>query len=187
MAKKLNFKTTSFITKEPVKLSKTSLKLVGNLDLFSDTIIDSSIQKSEQSTPIIKTKLEVEEKDLVKAFQNALMAKDLNVLSNLLHEKGEYQAQNRTLDIVPVNKQQYINWLRFKLQSSSIKTVETKKCFGCYKGCIVSLFNNADFPHILKQNSYTSNAAMMVKIKNNKIVAVRFCFNHIETKNNWGI
>lgn len=127
--------------------------------------------------------LETETKDLVKEFSLALKNKDLETLSDLLLDKGRYEAQNRTLQIVPVNKQQFVNWLRFKLQTNTVETIYYDTCILCKTGNPVALYNDGKFPRIVKDMDLPSKAGFMFEIKENKITSIKFCYSLLKTEN----
>lgn len=125
-------------------------------------------------------------KELITEFTNALIAKDLKALSNLLDDDGAFIVINKTFETVAVIKEQYVNWMRFKLQKDSVTSVDTDSCSGCSLGKTVVLYNNGGFPWTVNNIGDSIKGGLDFVIKNGKISQIKFCYKFKNTKNQHG-
>jgi hypothetical protein len=151
-----------------------------NYDLFGELLLESK-RKDEEIVNVEKTG-----KELINEFTNALIAKDLNALADLLDDRGAFIVINKTFETVAVIKEQYINWLRFKLQTESVTQVDMETCNGCSFGKSVVIYNNGKFPWVVNSMENSTKGGLDFEIKNGKISGIRFCFKFQNTKNQFG-
>jgi hypothetical protein len=151
-----------------------------NYNLFGDLLLASK-RKDEEKPHINKPANEV-----ISEFTNALIAKDLNALADLLDNKGAFMVINKTFETVAVIKEQYVNWLRFKLQTESVTQVDMDSCTGCSLGKTVVIYNNGKFPWVANKMGDSSKGGLDFKIANGKITQIKFCYKFKNTKNQFG-
>ncbi len=151
-----------------------------NYDLFGELLLESK-RKDEEIVSVEKTG-----KELINEFTNALIAKDLNALADLLDDTGAFMVINKTFETVAVIKEQYVNWLRFKLQTESVTQVDMDSCTGCSLGKTVVIYNNGKFPWVANNSGDSVKGGLDFKIANGKITQIKFCYKFKNTKNQFG-
>ncbi len=180
-------KTVSEPTIEKVAEPETNLAKAliqgletNNYNLFGELLLASK-RKDEEQRNANKT-----DKEIISEFTNALIAKDLKALANLLDNNGAFMVINKTFETVAVIKEQYVNWLRFKLQTESVTQVDMDSCSGCSLGKTVVIYNNGKFPWVAHNIGDSSKGGLDFKISNGKITQIKFCYKFKNTKNQFG-
>ena len=151
-----------------------------NYNLFGDLLVASK-RKDEEQRNTNKT-----DKEIINEFTNALIAKDLIVLAELLDNRGAFMVINKTFETVAVIKEQYINWLRFKLQTENVAQVDMDSCTGCSIGKTVVIYNNGKCPWVANNSGDSLKVGLDFKISNGKITQIKFCYKFENTKNQFG-
>ena len=182
LTKKVNIPAIEKIAETETNLAKALIQgfETNNYDLFGELRLESK-RKDEEIVSVEKTG-----KELINEFTNALIAKDLNALADLLDDRGAFIVINKTFETVAVIKEQYINWLRFKLQTESVMQVDMETCTGCSFGKSVVIYNNGKFPWVVNSMENSTKGGLDFEIKNGKISGIRFCFKFQNTKNQFG-
>ncbi len=150
-----------------------------NYSLFGELFFKNN--KKEKSLDKAKNPQEV-----IEAFTNALIAKDLKALSNLLDDDGAFIVINKTFETVAVMKEQYVNWLRFKLQTESVTQVDMDTCAGCSLGKTVVIYNDGRFPWKVNKIENALKGGLDFIVKNGKITQIKFCYKFKNTINQHG-
>lgn len=178
----------SFRITKPVK-ELTNLSVQNQTTAYSDLFMDT-VEFKNFHKPLAEAfhepTMAIESNGLVAEFTDALIAKNLTALSNLLADDGAFIVLNKNLETVPVIKEHYVSWLRFKLQTESVTSVETDSCTGCTLGKNVVLYNHGGFPWAINDLGGATKAGLNFTIKNGKIASIRFCFRFKNTKNQYG-
>lgn len=127
----------------------------------------------------------VSKKILVESFAEASRSKDFETLKMLLDEGGEYEIQPETKISDIVDRSSFIEWYKGKLEAISITDIEYDQCVHCELGKPVVLFNKGKFPKNLRESHERSKAGLMLKIKNSKIIEIKFCYIFLKTENKY--
>lgn len=151
-----------------------------NYDLFGVLLLESK-RNDEEKLHNNKTS-----KEVITEFTNALIAKDLNALANLLDNNGAFMVINKTFETVAVIKEQYVNWLRFKLQTETVTQVDMDTCTGCSIGKTVVLYNNGTFPWEINTMGDATKGGLDFVIKNGRISHIKFCYKFTKVINQLG-
>ena len=101
------------IEKEPETKPNLAKALIegletNNYNLFGELLLESKRQDEQKRIETYKSP-----KELINEFTNALIAKDLKALSDLLDDDGAFIVINKTFETVAVIKEQYINYCAF--------------------------------------------------------------------------
>lgn len=91
--------------------------------------------------------------DLAAEFAIATEQVNLEILTDLLAENGEFEIQSPDLETLVVSKYEFLEWYRLKLAETEITAVEYDRCSHCSFGSRVVLFNGGKFPRVIKDNS----------------------------------
>ena len=151
-----------------------------NYNVFGDLILESKRKDEER----LDTKISA--KELITEFTRCLISRDLNALADLLDDRGAFMVINKTFETVAVIKEQYVNWLRFKLQTESVTQVDMDSCTGCSLGKTVVIYNNGKFPWVANNSGDSVKGGLDFKISNGKITQIKFCYKFKNTKNQFG-
>jgi len=127
--------------------------------------------------------VEAKRNDIAVEFANAVLKKDIGLIGNLLSNKGRFNIKNKKLETKEANKEQFIHWFGQKLSSARITKVDFDQCLFCMIGNTVVLFNGGKFPCKNKYSYQRPKTGLMLDIKDNKIVEIRFCFSFLKTEN----
>ena len=149
-------------------------------NVFGDLLLESKRKDEER----LDTKRN--DKELIAEFTSCLIAKDLKALANLLDDSGVFMVINKTFETVTVIKEQYVNWLRFKLQTESVTQVDMDSCTGCSLGKTVVIYNNGKFPWVANNSGDSVKGGLDFKVANGKITQIKFCYKFKNTKNQFG-
>lgn len=182
LSKTVREPTIEKVAEPEINLAKALIQGLetNNYNLFGDLLLASKC-KDEGQHNTNKT-----DKEIINEFTNALIAKDLNALANLLDDRGAFMVINRTFETVAVIKAQYINWLRFKLQTESVTQVDMDSCTGCSFGKTVVIYNNGKFPWVVNNIADATKGGLDFKVSNGKITQIKFCYKFKNTKNQFG-
>lgn len=131
---------------------------------------------------MIKTTLPAT-KLIVKEFANATIKNDLIKISDLLCDNGDYEIQTKNLVIRKANKKSFLKWFKNKLSETQVINVDYDQCIHCYIGNPVLLFNNGEFPIIIKDSSWRTKMGLMLDVQNNIIKRIKFCALFLKTEN----
>lgn len=123
--------------------------------------------------------------DIAIEFAKATKNNDYELLDFLLHDQGEFQVQNEDNDNIDANKNEFIKWYKSKLAITPITDVVYDQCLHCYIGNKVVIFNDGKFPRTIKDVSERSKTGLMIGVKDDKIINMRFCFVFLKTDNKY--
>lgn len=182
LAKTVSEPTFEKVVEPETNLAKSLIQGLetNNYDLFGDLLLARKRRNEEESQsnkPV---------KEVISEFTNALIAKDLQALADLLDNNGAFMVINKTFETVAVIKEQYINWLRFKLQTESVMQVDMDSCTGCSLGKTVVIYNNGKFPWVSNKIGDSSKGGLDFVIEKGKITQIKFCYKFKNTKNQFG-
>ena len=124
-------------------------------------------------------------KNLIEVFTNASLTKDYHRIETLLDDKGEFEIQNKELEIVDSNKAAFLSWYIDKLEEHTITDFIYDQCIGCSFGEQIVLFNNGYFPKVQKDTSDRSKVGFRIDTKDNKICKIALCFVFLRTENKY--
>ena len=116
-------------------------------------------------------------------FALASERKDLHHLECLLSENGTFDIQTVDLETLEVGKYEFIKWYEMKLQETEITCAAYDRCLHCFIGNQVVLFNDGQFPRIIKDCSERSKTGIMLDIQNGLISTLKFCYLFAVTDN----
>jgi hypothetical protein len=122
-------------------------------------------------------------KDIVNEFVLASQNKDLKSFRELLSKTGEFEIQTNDLKTKTVGKQKFIKWYESKLDSEPIVSIEYDQCIFCIIGNPVILFNHGKFPRVNIEYAERAKSGLMLNIKDDKIINIKFCFSLMKTEN----
>ena len=122
-------------------------------------------------------------KDIVKLFAQAVKDKNIELISSLLSDKGEFATQNSELEALKSDKATFMNWLSEKLENNIIESIEYDQCSHCKIGNPVVLFNGGSFPREIQDYSEKSKTGMMCEIKDGIIESISFCYVFLHSEN----
>lgn len=105
----------------------------------------------------------------------AIIQNDINKLSDLLCDDGDYEMQIKNLVIRKANKKSFIKWFKRKLSETKVDKIEYDQYIGCFFSNTVILLNGGEFPIIPKDNSYRAKMGLMLETENDKISTIKFC------------
>lgn len=131
------------------------------------------------------TKTVVSTQDLIILFAKASISKDFNSIEEILEEKGEFEIQDKDLELVDKGKYEFLTWYKNKLQDVTIANVIYDQCAGCSFGHHIVLFNEGFFPRVQKNSSDRSKTGFRIDTKEGKIVKMSFCFVFLKTENRY--
>lgn len=114
--------------------------------------------------------------DISIEFALASERKDLHHLQNLLSEDGTFDIQLADLETQEVGKHEFIKWYGMKLQETEITSIAYDRCLFCFIGNRVVLFNDGQFPRIVKDDSERSKTGIMLDIQDGLISTLKFCY-----------
>ena len=124
-------------------------------------------------------------KNITQSFASALLRNDITSIERLISEKGSFDIQNDCLESVKVNKREYLFWLKTKLETSIISSIDFDQCLHCKIGNTVIIVNKGEFPREVKDNSERSKTGLMIDIEDGLISAVKFCYVFAKTENKY--
>ncbi len=124
-------------------------------------------------------------KDIVMLFSEAVKDKNIELISSLLSTEGIFETQLGDLNTIESNKATYVNWLSDKLNLTEITSVALDQCLHCKIGNPVVLFNDGQFPRIIKDTSERTKTGLMLDIQEGKIVNIKFCYVFVKTENKY--
>lgn len=159
-------------------LEKTPLKGLGWLYLFERKKEHQQFRKVFMVGSLIDTK------DIVKVFSEAVKEKNIELISSLLSTDGEFQIQQADLNTVDSDKITFTEWFSDKLNSTVIQSITFDNCLLCKIGNPVILFNDGLFPATPKSSSDFSKKGLMLEVKDEKIICIKFCHFFAQTENN---
>ncbi len=182
LTKTVNESVIEKVSEPETNLAKAFIKSLEtyNYNVFGNLLLESK-RKDEERLDIKRS-----DKELIAEFTSCLIAKDLNALADLLDDRGAFMVINKTFETVAVIKEQYVNWLRFKLQTESVTQVDMDSCTGCSIGKTVVIYNNGKFPWVANNSGDSVNGGLDFKIANGKITQIKFCYKFKNTKNQFG-
>lgn len=123
------------------------------------------------------------QKQIIVEFAEYCEKKDYEALKDLLAEAGEFEIQNDQLEIVDAGKEEFIKWFTNKLEQTTIIKIGYDQCMHCFIGDTIVLINDGWFPLKHKEDSERSKAAIMVRIENDRIYHVKFCYVFLHAEN----
>ena len=123
--------------------------------------------------------------EVIKIFAVAIKEKNIELIVSLLSEKGIYDTQLPDLKTIESDKVTFVDWFSDKLKTTKISSVTFDQCLHCKIGNPVVLFNNGEFPRIIKDSSERSKTGLMLDIKEGKITNIKFCYVFAQTENKY--
>ena len=125
----------------------------------------------------------IEPKAIVNEFVEAIRAKDIGWISNLLDPNGVFDIELPDQDTLEVNREEFMNWLAEPLNRTEITSVEYDQCLFCKIGNPVVLFNKGKFPRKAKVGE-RPKAGMMLNVNENGLIdLIQFCFTFLHRDN----
>jgi hypothetical protein len=124
-------------------------------------------------------------KSIVDIFSEALINKEVKVIESLLSDLGEFEIQSPKLNTLQVNKKRFVSWFTKKILASENLTITFDQCMHCFIGGTVLLINGGQFLRIIKDSSERSKTGLILRIEDNKIVHIKFCYVFVKTTNNY--
>lgn len=118
-------------------------------------------------------------------FAKATKQKNIELLYSLLDEEGEFEIQDVKNETVEANKSVFLKWYKTKLEATNITEIVYDQCMFCQIGNSVVIFNNGEFPRLIKDSSERVKTGIMIDAKNGKITTLKFCFSFIKTENKY--
>ena len=122
---------------------------------------------------------------IVDIFSEALINKEVKVIESLLSDLGEFEIQSPKLNTLQVNKKRFVSWFTKKIIASENLTITYDQCMHCSIGGTVLLINEGQFPRIIKDSSERSKTGLMLRVEEDKIVQIKFCYVFVKTTNNY--
>ena len=123
------------------------------------------------------------DKELENKFAKAIVNMDFQLLSEILHNDGEFNIQDKEFETKDVNKKGFIKWITTKRNEITQVEYYFDQCLHCKIGNPVVIFNNGSFPREIKDSSEKSKTGLMLNVKDNKIDTVQFCYTLLNTEN----
>ncbi len=122
-------------------------------------------------------------KDIIDAFSDALLNKNVNLLESLLDDNGQFNIQTERLNTIVVNKKRFLSWMNKRLKNDDIHAIEKDTCLHCSMGATVLLINKGQFPRQIKNSAERSKTGLMLETNNNSITQIKFCYVFTKTEN----
>jgi hypothetical protein len=130
----------------------------------------------------------IENTSHLKVFTEAFAALDIDIITELLHEDGEFYSVDSDNAL---NKQEFIDWLDIEFNSRiqqvgylTLKnTIDT--CIGCEFNCKVVLFDDGYFPARRPRVGYKLKVGFLPKFKQGKIIELKVCATFLQTENRY--
>ena len=123
------------------------------------------------------------DKELENKFAKAIVNMDFQLLSEILHNDGEFNIQDEEFETKDVNKKGFIKWITTKRNEINQLEYYFDQCLHCKIGNPVVIFNNGSFPREIKDSSEKSKTGLMLNVRDNKIDTVQFCYTLLNTEN----
>ena len=123
--------------------------------------------------------------EIVKNFSEAVKAKNIEAVSELLSDTGEFHMQDKQLNTIETDKAGFLSWLIQRLSNAEILSIACNQCLHCRIGNPVVLFNDGQFPRLPQDSSERSKTGLMLEIQNGKIQEIAFCYTFVEGENKY--
>ena len=130
------------------------------------------------------------EKTIITELAEAISTFNLDEVSKLLPDNGDFETQNDTDDIVLTNKVNFLDWLRgcineFLIDNKSHHRLEYTviQCLHCVTGNPIIIFNNSKFPFFSSNKEQNEKSGLVIKFDDNKITGIELCFLVMKTEN----
>lgn len=124
-------------------------------------------------------------KNILDLFREYFLKEDLNGIESLLKGDGCFDIQDADLETKEVDKYHFITWLKDKIKSTSIVSIDIDKCLHCKIGNTVLLINNGTFPREIKDSSERSKTGLMIESTDGLISRLKFCYVFAKTDNEY--
>ena len=154
-------------------MRQTMLSIQTELFIYTELINCNNMNKT--TLPVTKS--------TVIEFANATINNDLMKIKDLLCDSGDYQIQTKNLVIRKANKKSFLKWFINKLSETQVINVDYDQCLHCYIGNSVLLFNNGEFPIIIKDSSFRTKMGLMLDVQNSNINRIKFCALFLKKEN----
>lgn len=128
---------------------------------------------------------EIAKTDVVKLFSEYVSENKIQLLSSLLASDGVFETQLPDLETTQSNKETFLNWLSVKLKEIRITDVFFDQCIYCAIGSPVVIFNDGQFPRVIKDASERSKTGLMLEVTEGKITYIKFCYLFVKTENKY--
>jgi hypothetical protein len=122
-------------------------------------------------------------KDIAAEFALASKNNDIGLLKKLLSKDGSFHIQSPSLDTIEVQREEFLEWYKKKLDATTIESIEYDQCLLCLLGKPVVLFNNGKFPRQVKDSSERAKTGLVLNIRDSKIIEMGFCYTFLRTEN----
>lgn len=123
------------------------------------------------------------DRDLVMEFSEALINKDIELLTSILDDNGKYVIIDHKFELPIVGKTEFITFLKRKLHKHPVTSFKNDFCNGCFKGNLIMFYNDGAFPWNVLEQGFGAKSAFKFTIINNKISTIRFCHNFQQKQN----
>ena len=119
-------------------------------------------------------------------FAKAVQNVSIDILRQLINPIGEYEIQDMNLETIEVSKEDYIQWIVNKRNEIKQLDYYFDQCLLCRIGNPVVIFNNGDFPRVMKNEGERCITGLMLNVRNEKIDVIKFCYTFLNIENRYG-
>ena len=130
------------------------------------------------------------EKTIITELAEAISTFNLDEVSKLLSDNGDFETQNDKDDIVLTNKVNFLDWLKecineFLIDNKSHHRLEYTviQCLHCVTGNPIIIFDNGKFPVFPKNKGQNEKNGLLIKLDDNKITGIELCLLVMKTEN----
>jgi hypothetical protein len=115
--------------------------------------------------------------NILNEFGNAICNGDVQIIGDLLSDKGVFEYQNEDLEIVSGVKEQFLSWILLrKVEYPKMEfAFTTSTCHYCLQNNGVLVFDGGNFPFIAYLKYLISKVGLAVQILESQIISVHFC------------
>ena len=114
---------------------------------------------------------------ILNEFGNAICNGDVQIIGDLLSDKGVFEYQNEDLEIISGVKEQFLSWILLrKVEYPKMEfAFTTSVCHYCLQNNGVLVFDGGNFPFIAYLKYLISKVGLAVQILESQIISVHFC------------
>jgi hypothetical protein len=130
------------------------------------------------------------EKTIIIELAEAISKYNLDEVSELLSDNGDFEIQNDKDDVVLTNKVHFLDWLRvctneFLVCSKVHQKLEYTviQCLHSVTGNPIIIFDNGKFPLFPNNMEHNEKSGLVIKFDNKKITGIELCFLVMKTEN----
>jgi hypothetical protein len=128
---------------------------------------------------IVKT----ETREIMHVFVEATQSGNIDAITQLLDDLGEFEYQDEECETHSGNKQEFIAWYGQRLKTTSITSVDYDQCLHCVIGGSVVLFNEGTFPRMPLEFFERGKSGLRISCKDGLINGIFFCFVFLKNDN----